>query len=157
MDVKAFLTKIKELATMAVSLETENAEVEPTVELSDPPRERQSDGRNPQQDEVKEAKESEEDTKASVEESAPIEEPVIEYATKAELEEMANNLKSLFSAHKAKLEDEATKKDAEIVELKKQLDDKPDAEIIKHAPKVELKQTPAADAKGRIYQFLNNK
>jgi hypothetical protein len=146
MDVKLFLNKIKELATWAVELDTVDAEAPQEEAVETAPV-----------DEVVE----EEVVEAAPEVEAVVEEPADEvvleeeaatpdYVTRGELEEALNGLKSLFSKHVEKLE-------AEKVELQKQIDDKPDAEIIKHTPKVELKKATASTKKGRITQFLNNK
>jgi hypothetical protein len=97
-----------------------------------------------EEEKPEETTEMEAETPEEVEVEAP------EYVTKGEFNEAMDALKSLFSSQVEKLEEEKT-------ELQKQLDEKPDAEPIVHSPKVELKETPAKDKKGRIYQFLNSK
>lgn len=142
MKITTILEKIKDIATDVVNLETTNAE-ESTPEATQP--EETVDAAPVLEEEV---------VVEEVVEAAPVAEEVIEeapapeFATKAELQEAVDNLKSLFSKQQELLKQEN-------VELKKQLEVKPDAEPISVAPKVEL-STPAADKKGRITQFLNN-
>ena len=153
MSKKNILKQIKDIAMAVVNLETTNAEVEaeqveasvePVVELEE---------ETPQEAAPEVPATPEAEVEPQAEPVEVVEEVVAEtpeYATRAELNEAIDNLKSLFSAHKEK-------KEAEITELKKQLDNKPDAEAIKPTPKVELATEPAASVKGRLYQFLNNK
>jgi len=149
MDVKLFLNKIKELAGMAIELDTTDAE-KPEEEVQAAP---EAEIEVVVEEEAVEAApevvaETVEEPEAEVvlEEEAP----APDYVTRGELDEAMNTLKSLFSKHVEKLE-------SEKVELQKQIDEKPDAETIKHTPKVELKEATASTKKGRITQFLNNK
>jgi len=93
-----------------------------------------------------------------------IEDEVVEDVMEAVTMEMYNDLMGKVDQMLAD-QDEATKeKDLELskvkeenVKLQKTIDETPDAVTIKNNPPVQLKQEPAADAKGRLYQFLNNK
>lgn len=154
MSKKSILNQIKDIAKAVVNLETTNAEVEPVQDevTTEPVVELEAEESAPEveaaQDVAPEAEVAQAVEPVEVVEEVIAEAP--EYATRAELNEAIDNLKSLFSAHKEK-------KEAEITELKKQLDNKPDAETIKPTPNVELKTESANSVKGRLYQFLNNK
>lgn len=99
------------------------------------------------------------EVKEKAAEEAPEEEMAAEYVTKDEFNEAINEIKSLFSAHKKESDEKVQTLEDEKTELQKVIDETPDAEPIVNKPKeaVELKQVPASDKKGRIYQFLNSK
>jgi len=128
--------KLEEIKKMVLNLSNEEASAEPNeVEVQ-----------------------AEETVQASeVEETVEVQEevPAIEYATKDELADVLEQVKSLFSKQMEKFN--AEKKDLEDknLELSKQLDEKPDAPKIVTAP-VEKVELTATTRKGRFYQFLNN-
>lgn len=118
MDRTEFLTLIKKLASFGAT-----PEVKPEVELEEVTPE-------PTPEPTPEVVAAPE-VVAEVVEEVVVEEEAPIYATKAELEEAVNTLKSLFSKQQEI-------KDEEIVSLKKQLDEKPDAAVITPTPKTEL-------------------
>jgi len=147
MNKKTLLEKVKDIASDIMNFDFTDAETpnEEAIEAA-PEVEAVVEETVEAQPEV----EAEAVVEEVVEEVVLEEAPAPDYVTRGELDEALAGLKSLFSKHMEKLE-------AEKVELQKQIDEKPDAEIIKHTPKVELKQATASTKKGRITQFLNSK
>ena len=147
MDRKEFLTLIKKLASFGSDEVVEKVET-PAVELNE---EAEVPSVEPEVEVVAEVEVEAVAEEVAVEVEA--EAPVVEYATKDEL----NDLRASLEEYKSLFSKQVAEKEAMVVELQKQLDEKPDAPAIVATPKVELSQEPASTKKGRIYQFLNNK
>lgn len=144
MSKKTLLEKVKDIATEIMNFDITDAEA---------PKEEAVEAAPEVEAEVEEVVEAAVEVEVEVEIAPEVEmevEATPNFATVEQLEEAVASLKSLFSSQVETLK-------AEKVELQKQIDEKPDAEIIKHTPKVELKQATASTKKGRITQFLNNK
>jgi len=130
------LTKIKEITEYVISLgkvevkleETPTPEVAPVAEVEVKPE-------------------------LEVEVKEP--EVVVEYATKQELADALEQMKSLFTKQYEKFAAEKEDLDKKNVELKAELDKKPDAPVIKHAPE-NVVVLEATNAKERVIQALRN-
>jgi len=128
------LTKIKEIADYVINLGKE-------VKLEEAPPE------------VTPVAEVEVKPELEVEVKEP--EIVVEYATKQELADALEQMKSLFTKQYEKFAAEKEDLDKKNVELKAELDKKPDAPVIKHAPE-NVVILEATNAKERVIQALRN-